>query len=144
MASPPTSRRSSSSVALILVLFSKVRVTFRKKPRSLPFFPLLLLANSGSVGGTSGLAVASVLVIYVSAGVVVTDDLLAFCCCASFVSTEAMLTSTELSGLLFTFGLYNGCGRLFVGLSSLITANTSGSFLLTELLSGTTVFSLAI
>ena len=39
MASPAISKRSSSSVALMLVLFSMVRVTFRKKPRR-PLLPL--------------------------------------------------------------------------------------------------------
>src|SRR5260221_12352598 len=39
-ASPPINTRSASSLALILVFFSKVRVTFLKKPRSLPFLPV--------------------------------------------------------------------------------------------------------
>src|SRR5690606_35041064 len=40
IARPPRSKRSSSSVALILVFFSKVLVIFRKNPRSLFFLPV--------------------------------------------------------------------------------------------------------
>src|SRR5687767_5881874 len=56
IAKPANNKRSSSSVVLMLVFFSTVRVTFRKNPRNLFFLP----GWSTSIGSFDSLDVVEV------------------------------------------------------------------------------------